>query len=127
MKTVKILVVILVFSANCFSQTKQKEVIKTTKDTIVTDTTKVKKNNLLDMQSEFLTSTFGENLDGKSNGKKISFLELLDQMDMPAEQKAEYRNWFYLQAKDLTEKQKDSLGKAIEIKIKEAQVNNTKN
>ena len=43
---------------------------------------------------------------------------------MPTEQKAEYKNWYYLQSKDLTEKQKDSLGKAIEKKIMEAKKDN---
>ena len=99
------------------AQTKKKP-IKT--DSTKTDTPKVKKDNFMDMGAGTLGQIFGENLDGKSTNKKISFLELLDKMDMPAEQKAEYKNWYYLQAKDLTEKQKDSLGKAIEKKIMEA-------
>ena len=41
-------------------------------------------------------------------------------MDLPENQKQEYRNLYYLQAKDLTQKQKDSLGNAIGKKIKEA-------
>ncbi len=76
------------------------------------------------MGSGTLGQIFGENLDGKSKNKKLSFLELLEKMDMPANQKAEYKNWYFLQAKDLTEKQKDSLGKAIEKKIMEAKRDN---
>ncbi|MBG6128792.1 hypothetical protein IWQ47_000516 [Aquimarina sp. EL_43] len=72
------------------------------------------------MQTNLLSGVFGENLDGKSNGKTINFLELLEKMDIPAEQKLEYKNMYYLQAKELTQKQKDSLGSAIEKKIIEA-------
>ena len=72
------------------------------------------------MQAEFLTGTFGENLDGKPTGKTLSFLELLDLVNLPAEQKVEYVNWYYLHAKELTQKQKDSLGRTIEKKIKDA-------
>ncbi|PKV50007.1 hypothetical protein ATE84_2053 [Aquimarina sp. MAR_2010_214] len=89
-------------------------------DTSKTSEKTVKKDNLLDMQANLLSGVFGENLDGKSNGKTISFLELLEKMDLPAEQKLEYKNMYYLQAKKLTQKQKDSLGAAIEKKILEA-------
>lgn len=89
-------------------------------DTSKTRKKTVKKDNLLDMQTNLLSGVFGENLDGKSNGKTISFLELLEKMDIPAEQKLEYKNMYYLQAKELTQKQKDSLGSAIEKKIIEA-------
>lgn len=89
-------------------------------DTSKTRKKTVKKDNLLDMQTNLLSGVFGENLDGKSNGKTINFLELLEKMDIPAEQKLEYKNMYYLQAKELTQKQKDSLGSAIEKKIIEA-------
>ncbi|WP_106792554.1 hypothetical protein [Aquimarina sp. Aq78] len=89
-------------------------------DTSKTSKKNVKKENLLDMKANLLSGVFGENLDGKSNGKTISFLELLEKMDIPAEQKLEYKNMYYLQAKKLTQKQKDSLGLAIEKKIVEA-------
>ncbi len=117
MKTLQILVIILIISIinTCYAQTP--------KDTIKTNTLKVKKENFMDMGAETLTQIFGENLDGKQTGKKLSFLELLNKMDMPIEQKEEYRNWYYLQSKDLTEKQKDSLSKALEKKILEAEKN----
>jgi len=120
MKTTIITVIILVFSSPCFAQTQQKDTNKTKKDPIKTDTTKIKKDNFLDLGAGTLTQIFGENMDGKTNGKKLSFLEFLDKMDLPAAQKAEYKNWYFLQAKDLTEKQKDSLGLAIQKKILEA-------
>ncbi|TPN85377.1 hypothetical protein [Aquimarina algicola] len=91
-----------------------------------TNTTKTEKHhtqkeNLLDMQTNVLSSLLGENLDGKPNGSTINFLELLEKTDLPANQKLEYKNMYYLQARELTQKQKDSLGKAIEKKILEAQ------
>ena len=100
---------------------------QTKKDSTKIEKKAEQKDNFLDMGAGTLGQIFGENLDGQSKNKKLSFLELLEKIDMPAEQKAEYRNQYYLQAKDFTEKQKDSLGKAIEIKIKEAQLKDTKN
>ena len=124
MKTPIITFTILVFSVTSFAQTQSKDSTIIKKDSIKIDTTKVKKDNFLDMGAGTLTQIFGENLDGKSNGKKLSFLEFLKKIDMPEAQKTEYKNWYYLQAKDLTEKQKDSLGKAIQIKILEAKKDN---
>ena len=93
------------------------------KDSIQTnlDTTKIKKDNFMDLQAEMVTGLFGTELDGKSNGKTLNFLQLLEKTDLPPEQKIELRNWYYLQAKDLSQKQKDSLGNAIAQKIKAAQ------
>lgn len=131
MKTLHIILIILAISVvNTSTAQTKKEPVKsdsTKSNSTKTDSTKVKKDNFLDLGAGTLSDIFGENLDGKSNGKKLSFLELLAKMDMPAEQKAEYKNWYYLQAKNLTEQQKDSLGKAIEKKIKEAQTTTTKN
>jgi len=115
MKTLQILLVML--SITMFST----GYAQTQKDTIKTKKKMVQNDNFLDMGAETLTQLFGENLDGTATGKKLSFLELLNKMELPADQKEEYRNWYYLQAKDLTEKQKDSLGKALEKKISEAQ------
>ncbi len=86
----------------------------------INSTKVVQKNNLLDMQTNVLTSIFGENLDGKSQNKSIGFLELLNKVDLSPEQKAEYRNLYYLQAKDMTQKTKDSLSKVLTKKIFEA-------
>jgi hypothetical protein len=124
MKTIKITLILLAYSVSCFSQTKKKDPVKAKTDTRKIDSTTVKKDNFLDMGAGTLTQIFGENLDGKSTGKTLSFLELLNKMDLPPEQKTEYKNQYYLQAKDLTEKQKDSLGKAIEKKIMEAKKTN---
>ena len=117
-KTLHALLVILTIS---FANT---SMAQTKKVPTKTDTTKVKKDNFLDLGAGTLGGIFGENLDGQSKNKKLSFLELLEKMDVPTEQKAEYKNWYYLQSKNLTEKQKDSLGKAIEKKIIEAQKDN---
>ena len=85
-----------------------------------TDTTKVENNSYLDMGAGILTNIFGSNLDGNKDGEKLSFLEMVEKMDVPEKQKIEYKNLYYLQAKDLTQKQKDSLGQAISKQIKEA-------
>ncbi|WP_156133212.1 hypothetical protein [Lacinutrix sp. Hel_I_90] len=88
--------------------------------TKITDSSKVKSDNFLDMGAESMTQMFGENLDGNATGKKTGFLELLGKMDLTEEQKADYKSQYYLQANTLTQKQKDSLAKAIERKILEA-------
>ncbi|WP_062053496.1 hypothetical protein [Aquimarina longa] len=113
MKTIPILAIIIAFFTLQLTTAQNSDTNTTGKNT-------VKKDNFLDMQTNTLSSIFGENLDGKSNGKTIGFLELLEKMDISAEQKVEYKNMYYLQAKELTQKQKDSLGKAIEKKILEA-------
>ncbi|WP_179008448.1 hypothetical protein [Winogradskyella forsetii] len=110
MKTLQILLVILTILMA------KPLMAQTPKDSLQEDSTKIEKDNFLDMGAGSLTNLFGENLDGKPNGKKLSFLELIAKMDLTEEQKVEYKNLYYLQAKDLSEKQKDSLGKAIEKK-----------
>lgn len=124
MKTIAITFILLVFGITSFAQAQNKETVKAKQNSTIADSTKVKKDNFLDMGAGTLGQIFGENLDGKSKNKNMSFLDLLDKMDLPAEQKVEYRNQYYLQAKDLTEKQKDSLGKAIEKKILVAKKDN---
>jgi len=89
-----------------------------------TDTTSIKKDNLMDMQTNILTSMLGSNLDGNVDGKSIGYLELLEKSDLTEAQKTEYKNLYYLQAKDLTKKQEDSLCKVIEKKILEAKKTN---
>ena len=113
LKSLKMLYILLVL---CISSQVQGQITDSSKT--IENTTK--KENLIDMQAESLTGTFGENLDGKPTGKALSYLEILDTVDLPEKQKAEYVNWYYLHAKELTQKQKDSLGKAIEKKVMEA-------
>ena len=115
MNTLKLLLVLLAFSFSTTLIAQEKK----------TDSTTIKKHNLLDMQTNILTSVFGENLDGNTTGKSIGYLELLEKTDLSEAQKTEFKNLYYLQAKNLTQKQKDSIGKAIERKIIEAQ--NTSN
>lgn len=110
-----IFMICLIISSNCLAQSKN--------DSTKVNTKSVQKDNFLDMGAGTLSQLFGENLDGQSPNKKLSFLEILEKMDMPMEQKAEYTNLYYLQAKDLTEKQKDSIGKSLEKKIMEAKNN----
>ncbi|MBJ2173225.1 hypothetical protein JBL43_03195 [Aureibaculum sp. A20] len=120
MKTLHILIAILslsIFNAS-YAQAK--------KDTTTTEKKSVQNDNFLDMGAKSLTQVFGENLDGNTSGKKLNFLEMLKKMNLPTEQKEEYRNLYYLQAKDLTQKQKDSLGRALGEKIKEAQLEKEK-
>ena len=114
MKTTKIIFILIAISFTSLMQAQNKDASKTDKSTVKTD-------NLLDMQTNVMTSIFGENLDGKTQGEGIGYLELLDKMDISPEQKAEMTNIYYLQAKELNQKTKDSLGKALEQKIIEAQ------
>ncbi len=116
MKTSQILVISMMIFIMQLANAQQTKTTKTEKNNL-------KQDNLLDMQTNVLSGLFGENLDGKPNGKTINFLELLEKMNLPTAQKLEYKNMYYLQAKELTQKQKDSLGKAIEKKILEAQRN----
>lgn len=87
------------------------------------DTTK-KQDNFLDLASKSITQILGKDLDGKPSKKGIGYLDLLEKSNLPSEQKKEYKSWYYLQSKkQLTQKQKDSLGKALEKKILEAEKN----
>ncbi len=114
MKTKHSLLILIALSFTCLSYAQKQEVSKAEKSTIKTE-------NLLDMQTNVLSSVFGEDLDGKSGGKTIGYLELIDKLDLSPEQKAEMTNIYYLQAKELNQKTKDSFGKALEQKIQEAQ------
>ena len=106
---------IICFSSNAEAQTKS-----TKKDTVKAK----KKDNLLDMQANVLTDIFGSNLDGKRDEKKLNYLQLLEKSGLTEAQKKEYRNWYYLQSKNLTQKQKDSLGNAMRKKILETKKTN---
>ncbi|WP_452225316.1 hypothetical protein [Lacinutrix chionoecetis] len=110
MKALKILLALLVLS---FTNAAMAQVQKT-------DSTQAKKDNFLDMGSNVLSQVFGSNLDGNVDGKTIGYLELLENSDLSEAEKTEYKNLYYLQAKQLSQKQKDSLGKVIEQKISEA-------
>lgn len=112
MKTLKTICFcwIICFSAISQAQTKQ------TKDTTSTTSSTVKSDNLLDMSTEVLTKTLGTELDGNATGESLSYLELLNKSELPENQKTEMRNWYYLQAEELTQKQMDSLRKVIEKK-----------
>lgn len=112
MKTIKTLCICSIICCATFSQA---QTSKTEKDSTAT-----KSENFLDLGAEVLTKSFGAELDGNPTGESLSYLQLLNKSDLPEEQKTELKNWYYLQAKDLTQKQKDSLGKAIEKKIMEA-------
>ena len=114
MKTKHFILIILAFSISSLVEAQNQDAVKADKSTAKTD-------NLLDMQTNVLTSVFGENLDGNSQGKSTGYLELLDKMEISQEQKTEMTNIYYLQAKELNQKTKDSLGKALEQKMMEAQ------
>lgn len=115
MKAVKITCTLLIFGTACFVQAQNKETLKTEKSTAKTD-------NLLDMQTNVLTRVFGENMDVNTQGESIGYLELIEKMDVSEDQKAEMTNIYYLQAKEPNQKTKDSLGNALEQKMKEAQL-----
>lgn len=80
----------------------------------------INKDNLLDMQTNLFTQLLGEDLDGNATGNSIGFLELLEKIDLPAEEKQHYREMYIIQAKNFTERQKDSLARAFGRKIMEA-------
>ena len=86
--------------------------------------TESKNDNLMDMMSESMTGMLGTELTGTPEGESIGFLELLRKSDLPEQQKQEYVQWYYLQSKDLTKKQKDSLALALEKKLREANPDN---
>lgn len=88
--------------------------------TATKDSTTSNPNIFLDKGTQTLTSLFGENLDGNANGKAIGYLELLEKSKLPEKQKTELKNQYYLISKNLTQKQKDSLGQAIGKQIKDA-------
>ncbi|RRQ50704.1 hypothetical protein DZC72_09300 [Maribacter algicola] len=83
-----------------------------------------KSENFMDLQTNTLTDLFGSDLSGTPDGKQLNFLELLEQSDLPEEQKKEWRNYYYLQSKELTQKQKDSLSLALHKKMQKAMINN---
>ena len=107
MKLLKLILALLAFCFTIIAIAQEKK----------TDSTIIKKNNLLDMQTNVLTSVFGSNLDGNIDGRSIGYLELLEKSELSEAQKTEFKNLYYLQVKKLTQKQKDSLGKATERKI----------
>ena len=86
--------------------------------------TESKNDNLMDMMSESMTGMLGTELTGTPEGESIGFLELLQKSDLPEEQKKEYAQWYYLQSKNLTKKQKDSLALSLEKKLKETKPDN---
>lgn len=121
MKTVKTIIILFLI---CFTNQLTAQDIPVIEPISNTKITKPQKNdNFLDMQTNVLTGMLGENLDGKTTGKSIEFLELLEKTQLPEKQKLEYKNQYYLQSKELTQNQKDSLGRVLEQKIIEAKNN----
>lgn len=80
--------------------------------------------NLMDMQANFLTDLFGSDLSGTPDGQRLGYLEMLENSDLPEEQKKEWRNTYNLQYRELTQKQKDSLSLALHKKMQKAMINN---
>ena len=117
--TLLLLVALLTMQIS-FSQTEKKNEKKESKSEKTND-------NYMDLQTKSLTKVFGSDLSGNSDGKAIGYLELLEQLDLPPEQKTKLRNQYYLQSKTLTEKQKDSLGQVFAKQLKEAQKEELKN
>ncbi|WP_422859478.1 hypothetical protein ACOKFD_00620 [Flagellimonas sp. S174] len=124
MKTPQILLIML---SLCISNVTQAQKNESTKKDSTEAKTEVKSDNFMDLAAGTLTQIFGEDLDGNSTGNSLSFLEFIEKMDLPKEQKEEYKNWYYIQTKDLTQKQKDSLGNALKEKMIEAQKTQSKN
>lgn len=115
-----LLVITMLTMQISFSQTEEKKEEKKQETKKTTD-------NYMDLQTKSMTKIFGSDLSGNPDGKSIGYLELLEQLDLPPEQKTKLRNQYYLQSKTLTQKQKDSLGQAFAKQLKEAQQNELKN
>ncbi len=109
-----LLVITMLTMQISFSQTEEKKEEKKQETKKTTD-------NYMDLQTKSMTKIFGSDLSGNPDGKSIGYLELLEQLDLPPEQKTKLRNQYYLQSKTLTQKQKDSLGRAYAKQLKEAQ------
>ncbi|MGB3607473.1 MAG: hypothetical protein WA775_02700 [Psychroserpens sp.] len=122
MKTSKLILLVfaLVAMQLSFSQTKKKDEKKET-------TTKKTNDNYLDLQTKSMTKLFGSDLSGNPDGKSIGYLEFLEKMDLPPEQKTELRHQYILQSKTLTQKQKDSLGQVFARQLEQAQKEKLKN
>lgn len=122
MKTLQILFVMLgvCMSNSSYSQSLGDLMGTTPKNDTIRRNDSINKNNLLDMQTNLFTQLFGEDLDGNATGNSIGFLELLEKLDMPADEKQHYREMYLIQAKNYNERQKDSLARAFGRKILEA-------
>lgn len=116
MKTLKTLLAISIFLTvqMGISQEKKEETKKAAP----------KSENFMDLQANTMTDLFGSDLSGTPDGQRLGFLELLKKSDLPEEQKKEWTNYYYLQSKDLTQKQKDSLSLALHKKMQKAMINN---
>ncbi len=123
MKTLKYICALALF---CFSLGVKAQASKTTNKK--NDTILKKQDNMMDMLSGTLTGVFGENMDGKPKELDggIGFLELLEKSNFSQKEKNEYRNWYFLQSKNLTPKQKDSINFSLIQKMKEAESEKSK-
>lgn len=135
MKTLKILTAVITLFAyqTGFSQSEEKKTEKKDEKKEVKEQVKeevkeeTKTDNFMDLQTKSMTKLFGSDLSGNPDGKSIGYLELLEQLDLPAEQKTKLRNQYVLQSKTLTQKQKDSLGQEFAKQLKKAQNEQSKN
>ncbi|WP_422858077.1 hypothetical protein ACOKFD_11585 [Flagellimonas sp. S174] len=123
MKALKYICVLALF---CFSFGVKAQASKTTNKK--NDTTVKKQDNMMDMLSGTLTGVFGENMDGKPKdlNSGIGFLELLEKSGFSQKEKNEYRNWYFVQSKNLTPKQKDSINLMLMQKMEEAESKKSK-
>ena len=83
--------------------------------------------NFLDLQARSLSGIFGSDFKGSPDGETLDFLEMLEQAELPADQKEELKKQYYLQAREPSQKQRDSLAVTFKLKLMEAQSKETKN
>ncbi len=78
------------------------------------------RNNIMDTQATIITKIFGSNLDGNPDGTSLNFSELIEKSDASPELKKHAKETYFVQSKNLTEKQKDSLDTALGKQIMNA-------
>ena len=117
MKTIRILAapLLLLMLQPTFSQSKENR--QTEKETKF-------EPNFLDLQAQTLTNLFGSDLNGKPDGNPLDFLELLAKSDLAEEQKKEMTDLYYIQSRNLTPSQKDSLSATLQKKMQKATITN---
>ena len=79
-------------------------------------------DNLADMQLEVLKPMMqaADEDDGIDWENTDNYLELLEQLELTEEEKAELRTMYFMQRTDLTQAEKDSIGRIISERIQNA-------
>jgi hypothetical protein len=127
MKTLKIFIVALSFSAsflNCAksNEKKQEIVVEPLKEKPIVQKDTIKKMNLLDEQAKLLGKVFGnvDNEEGRAFSKVNNYQDLLEQGNFPPDIKKHLTEQYKLYQLSLDPKKKDSLKQVFNIQFNEA-------